>query len=52
VRLDVLSGGIPDSLVPGTVIYIPNRGPMGTTWVGVGFVGAPLCVFRFTLQGL
>jgi hypothetical protein len=32
VRLDVLSGRIPDSLVPGTVISIPNRGSMGTTW--------------------
>jgi hypothetical protein len=32
VRLDVLSGGIPDSLVPGTVISIPYRGSMGTAW--------------------
>jgi hypothetical protein len=27
-----MSGGIPDSLVPGTVISIPNRGSMGTAW--------------------
>jgi hypothetical protein len=32
VRLDVLSGGIPDSLVPETVISIPNRGSRGTAW--------------------
>jgi hypothetical protein len=32
VRLDVLSEGIPDSLVPRTVISIPNRGSMGTAW--------------------
>jgi hypothetical protein len=32
VRMDVMSGGIPDSLVPGTVISIPNRGSMGTAW--------------------
>jgi hypothetical protein len=32
VRLDVLSGGILDSLVPGTVISIPKRGSMGTAW--------------------
>jgi hypothetical protein len=32
VRLDVLSGGIPDSLVPRTVISIPNRGSVGTAW--------------------
>jgi hypothetical protein len=32
VRLDVLSGGIPDSLVPRTVISIPYRGSMGTAW--------------------
>jgi hypothetical protein len=32
VRLDVLSGGIPGSLVPGTIISIPNRGSMGTAW--------------------
>jgi hypothetical protein len=52
VRLDVLSGGIPDSLVPETVISTPNQGSMGTAWVVVGFVGAPLRVFRFTLQAL
>jgi hypothetical protein len=32
VRLDVLSGGIPDSLVPRTVISVLNRGSMGTAW--------------------
>jgi hypothetical protein len=32
VRLDVLSGGIPDSLVSGAVISISNRGSMGTAW--------------------
>jgi hypothetical protein len=30
VRLDVLSGSIPDSLIPRIVISIPNRGSMGT----------------------
>jgi hypothetical protein len=30
--MDVLSGGIPDSLVLRTVISIPNRGSMGTAW--------------------
>jgi hypothetical protein len=32
VRLDVLSGGIPDSHVHGTVISITNQETMGTTW--------------------
>jgi hypothetical protein len=38
VRLDVLSGGIPDRIE-------------GNRLVGVGSVGAPLRVFRSTLQG-
>jgi hypothetical protein len=32
VRLDVLSGGIPNSLVPGTIISISNRGSKVTVW--------------------
>jgi hypothetical protein len=44
--------GMPDSLVPETVSYYPNPRIFGNRLVGVGFVGAPLCVFRFTLQGL
>jgi hypothetical protein len=32
VRLDVLSGGILDSLIPRTVISIPNRGSVGIAW--------------------
>jgi hypothetical protein len=43
--------GMPDSLVPGTVGYHPNPRIFGNRLVGVGSVGAPLCVFRFTLQG-
>jgi hypothetical protein len=31
-RLDVLCGGIPDSLVPRTVILIPNQRSTGTAW--------------------
>jgi hypothetical protein len=42
---------MPDSLVPGTVGYYPNPRIFGNRLVGVGFVRAPLCVFRFTLQG-
>jgi hypothetical protein len=44
--------GMPDSLVPGTVGYYPNPRIFGNRLVGVGSIGAPLCVFRFTLQGL
>jgi hypothetical protein len=43
--------GMPDSLVPGTVGYYPNLRIFGNRLVGVAFVGAPLRVFRFTLQG-
>jgi hypothetical protein len=39
VRLDLLSGGIPDSLVPGTIISIPNRRSMGTTWLVSALLG-------------
>jgi hypothetical protein len=42
---------MPDRLVPGTVGYYPNPRIFGNRWVGVGSVGAPLRVFRFTLQG-
>jgi hypothetical protein len=44
--------GMPDSLVPGTVGYHPNPKIFGNRLVGVGSVGAPLRVFRSTLQGL
>jgi hypothetical protein len=44
--------GMPDSLVPGTVSYYPNPRIFGNRLVGVGSVGAPLRVFRSTLQGL
>jgi hypothetical protein len=40
--------GMPDSLVPGTVGYHPNPRIFGNRLVGVGSVGAPLHVFRFT----
>jgi hypothetical protein len=43
--------GIPDSLVPGNVGYYPNPSIFGNRLVGVSSVGAPLRVFRFTLQG-
>jgi hypothetical protein len=42
---------MPDSLVPETVGYYPNPRIFGNRLVGVGSVGAPLRVFRFTLQG-
>jgi hypothetical protein len=42
---------MPDSLVPETVSYYPNPRNFGNRLVGVGFVGAPLRVFRSTLQG-
>jgi hypothetical protein len=51
VRLDVLGGGMPDSLVPGTVSYYPKSRIFGNRLVSVGSVGAPLRVFRSTLQG-
>jgi hypothetical protein len=43
--------GMPDSLVPRTVGYYPNPRIFWNRLVGVGSVGAPLRVFRFTLQG-
>jgi hypothetical protein len=43
--------GMPDSLVPGTVSYYPSLRIFGNRLVGVSSVGAPLHVFRFTLQG-
>jgi hypothetical protein len=42
---------MPDSLVPGTVGYYPNPRIFGNRLVDVSSVGAPLRVFRFTLQG-
>jgi hypothetical protein len=42
---------MPDSLVPRTVGYYPNPRIFWNRLVGVGSVGAPLRVFRFTLQG-
>jgi hypothetical protein len=50
VRLGVL-GGACHSLVPKTVSYYPNPRIFGNRLVSVGSVGAPLCVFRSTLQG-
>jgi hypothetical protein len=41
-----------DSLVPGTVSFDPKPRTFGNHLVGVSSVGAPLRVFRFTLQGL
>jgi hypothetical protein len=43
--------GTSDSLVPGTVGYHSNPRIFGNRLVGVSSVGAPLRVFRFTLQG-
>jgi hypothetical protein len=43
--------GMPDGLVPGTVSYYPNSRIFGNRFVSVGSVGAPLLVFRSTLQG-
>jgi hypothetical protein len=51
VGLDVLRGSMPDSLVPRTVSYYPKLRIFGNRLVGVGSVGAPLRVFRSTLQG-
>jgi hypothetical protein len=47
VRLDVLTGGIPDSLVPETIISIPNQGSMGTAWSVSALLG-----HRFVCLGL
>jgi hypothetical protein len=38
VRLDVLGGGIPDSLVPGTVSYYPKPRIFGNRLVGVSSI--------------
>jgi hypothetical protein len=43
--------GMLDSLVPGTVGYYPNSRVFGNRLVDVDSVGAPIRVFRFTLQG-
>jgi hypothetical protein len=43
--------GMPDSLVLKTVGHYPNTRIFGNRFVGVGSVGAPLRVFRFTMQG-
>jgi hypothetical protein len=51
VRLDVLGGGIADSLVPGTVSFYPKRKIFWNRLVGVSSIGAPLRVFRSSLQG-
>jgi hypothetical protein len=40
-----------DSLVPGTVRFDPKPRIFGNFMVGVSSVGAPLHVFRSTLQG-
>jgi hypothetical protein len=41
--------GMPDSLVPRTVSYHPNPRIFGNRLVGVGSIGALLCMFRSTL---
>jgi hypothetical protein len=51
VRLDVLGGSMPDSFVPGTLSYYSKLRIFANRLVGVGSVGVPLRVFRFTLQG-
>jgi hypothetical protein len=43
---------IPDSLVTGTVRFAPNPRIFGIRLVGASSVGAPLRVFRSTLQDL
>jgi hypothetical protein len=43
--------GMPDSLVPGTVIFDPKPRTFRNRLVGVNSVGTPLRVFRSTLQG-
>jgi hypothetical protein len=43
--------GMPDSLVPGTVSFDPKPRISGNRLVGVSSIGAPLRVFRSTLQG-
>jgi hypothetical protein len=43
--------GMPDGLVPGTVSFHPKPRIFGNRLVSVSSVGAPLRVFRSTLQG-
>jgi hypothetical protein len=43
--------GMPGSLVPRTVSFDPKPRIFGNRLVGVSSVGAPLRVFRSTLQG-
>jgi hypothetical protein len=43
---------MPDCLVPGTVRFAPKPRIFGNRLVGVSSIGAPLRVFRSTLQGL
>jgi hypothetical protein len=43
--------GMPDNIVPRTVSHYPNPRIFGNRLVGIGSVGAPLRVFRSTLQG-
>jgi hypothetical protein len=43
--------GMPDSLVPGTVSFDPKPSISGNRLVGVSSIGAPLRMFRSTLQG-
>jgi hypothetical protein len=43
--------GMPDSLVLGAVSFDPKLRTFGNRLVGVSSVGAPLRVFRSTLQG-
>jgi hypothetical protein len=43
---------MPDSLVPRTVRFAPKPRTFGNRLIGVSSVGAPLHVFRSTLQGL
>jgi hypothetical protein len=52
VRLDVLGGSMPDSLVPGTVSYYPKSRIFGNRLVSVGSVGAPLHVLGLPCKGL
>jgi hypothetical protein len=51
VWLGVLGGACQIALYP-TVSYYPNPRIFGNRLVVVGSIGAPLRVFRFTLQGL
>jgi hypothetical protein len=43
--------GMSNSLVPGTVSFDPKLKIFGNRLVGVRSIGAPLRVFRSTLQG-